>query len=122
MVYQLIKMQKTHVHIVSMKLKIQNSVECVGHSPFRYYFYIEEDKLIVEKGVFGRSKTIVPFERIQTINFEQNLAHQVFSVLRLKVDTAGSAQKEFEFDAIAIDQAQALRKIILEKKYYQSLK
>jgi hypothetical protein len=33
-------MQKTHVHIVSMKLKIQNSVECVGHSPFRYYFYI----------------------------------------------------------------------------------
>jgi len=83
---------------------------------FRYYFHIVEDKLIVEKGVFGRSKTIIPFERIQTINFEQNLAHQVFSVIRLKVDTAGSAQKEFEFDAIAIDQAQALRKIVLEKK------
>lgn len=83
---------------------------------FRYYFHIEEDKLIVEKGVFGRSKTIIPFERIQTINFEQNLAHQVFSVLRLKVDTAGSAQKEFEFDAIANDQAHALREIILEKK------
>ncbi len=83
---------------------------------FRYYFHIEDDKLIVEKGIFGRSKTIIPFERIQTINFEQNLAHQVFSVLRLKVDTAGSAQKEFEFDAIATDQAHALREIILEKK------
>ena len=83
---------------------------------FRYYFHIEEDKLIVEKGIFGRSKTIIPFERIQTINFEQNLAHQVFSVLRLKVDTAGSSQKEFEFDAIAKDQAHALREIILEKK------
>ncbi len=83
---------------------------------FRYYFHIEEDKLIVEKGIFGRSKTIIPFERIQTINFEQNLAHQLFSVLRLKVDTAGSAQKEFEFDAIAKDQANALREIILEKK------
>lgn len=83
---------------------------------FRYYFHIEEDKLIVEKGIFGRSKTIIPFERIQTINFEQNLAHQLFSVLRLKVDTAGSSQKEFEFDAIAKDQAQALREIILEKK------
>lgn len=83
---------------------------------FRYYFHIEEDKLIVEKGIFGRSKTIIPFERIQTINFEQNLAHQLFSVLRLKVDTAGSAQKEFEFDAISEDQAYALREIILEKK------
>ena len=83
---------------------------------FRYYFHIEEDKLIVEKGIFGRSKTIIPFERIQTINFEQNLAHQLFSVLRLKVDTAGSSKKEFEFDAIAKDQAHALREIILEKK------
>ena len=83
---------------------------------FRYYFHIEDDKLIVEKGVFGRSKTIIPFERIQTINFEQNLVHQVFSVLRLKVDTAGSSQKEFEFDAIANDQAHALRELVLEKK------
>ena len=83
---------------------------------FRYYFHIEEDKLIVEKGIFGRSKTIIPFERIQTINFEENLAHQLFSVLRLKVDTAGSSQQEFEFDAIAKDQAHALREIILEKK------
>ena len=83
---------------------------------FRYYFHIEEDKLIVEKGIFGRSKTIIPFERIQTINFEENLAHQLFSVLRLKVDTAGSSQKEFEFDAIAKDQAHALRELILEKK------
>lgn len=83
---------------------------------FRYYFHIEEDKLIVEKGVFGRSKTIIPFERIQTINFEENLAHQAFSVVRLKVDTAGSSQKEFEFDAIAKDQAFALREIVLEKK------
>jgi len=83
---------------------------------FRYYFHINDDKLIVEKGLISRSKTIIPFERIQTINFEQNLAHQVFSVVRLKVDTAGSAQKEFEFDAIGSDQAQALRDIILEKK------
>ncbi len=83
---------------------------------FRYYFHIEEDKLIVEKGIFGRSKTIIPFERIQTINFEENIAHQLFSVLRLKVDTAGSSQKEFEFDAIAKDQAYALRELILEKK------
>lgn len=83
---------------------------------FRYFYYIENDKLIVEKGVFGRSKTSIPFERIQTINFEQNLAHQVFSVLRLKVDTAGSAKKEFEFDAIQQEEAHQLRDVILSKR------
>ena len=98
-----------------------SAIACIGMiysimTFFRYYFHIDEDKLIVEKGIFGRSKTIIPFERIQTINFEQNLAHQAFSVVRLKVDTAGSSQKEFEFDALGKDQAHALREIILEKK------
>lgn len=83
---------------------------------FRYYFYLEGDKLVVEKGVFGRSKTIIPFDRIQTINFEQNIVHQIFSVLRLKVDTAGSAKKEFEFDAIGKDIANVLREKVLAHK------
>ena len=89
---------------------------------FRYYYYIEDDKLIVDRGVFGKSKTSIPFERIQTINFEQNIAHQVFSTLRLKIDTAGSAKKEFEFDAIQKEEAYALRALVLDFKASTSKK
>jgi len=83
---------------------------------FRYYFYINEDELIIESGVFKRSKLNVPFDRIQTINFEQNIIHRIFNVVRLKIDTAGSAKAEFEFHAISNEKADKLRNLLLSKK------
>ena len=83
---------------------------------FRYYFYINEDELIIESGVFKRSKLNVPFDRIQTINFEQNIIHRIFNVVRLKIDTAGSAKAEFEFHAINNEKADDLRNLLLSKK------
>ncbi|HAQ37146.1 MAG TPA: hypothetical protein DCQ58_01440, partial [Saprospirales bacterium] len=39
-------------------------------SYLRYYFYIDNDELVVVKGIFKRSRTNIPFQRIQTINIE----------------------------------------------------
>jgi len=83
---------------------------------FRYYFYINDKELIIESGVFKRSKMNVPFDRIQTINFEQNIIHRIFDVVRLKIDTAGSAKAEFEFHAISSNKANSLRNLLLSKK------
>lgn len=83
---------------------------------FRTYFYIVDDELIFQTGVFQRRKTSIPFARIQTINFEQNIIHQVFDVLKLKVDTAGSDKNEFEFHALESDKAHALRSLIMHEK------
>jgi len=83
---------------------------------FRYYFYVDTEELVIESGVFKRSKLNVPFDRIQTINFEQNIIHRLFNVVRLKVDTAGSAQAEFEFHAINEQKADELRELLLSKK------
>ena len=83
---------------------------------FRYYFYLDQEELIIESGVFKRSKLNVPFDRIQTINFEQNIIHRIFNVVRLKVDTAGSAKAEFQFHAIGIEKANQLRNVLLSKK------
>ncbi len=83
---------------------------------FRYYFYLEKDELIIESGVIKRSKLNVPFDRIQTINFEQNIVHRIFNVVRLKIDTAGSAKAEFQFQAIDSETANQLRDILLSKR------
>jgi len=83
---------------------------------FRYYFYVDTDELVIESGVLKRSKLNVPFDRIQTINFEQNIIHRLFNVVRLKVDTAGSSQAEFEFHAIDNQKADELRELLLSKK------
>lgn len=83
---------------------------------FRMRFYILNNELILESGVFSRKKTIIPFEKIQTINFEQNIVHRFFSVTRLKIDTAGSVKNEFEFHAIDEEKASALRDLIIAGK------
>jgi putative membrane protein len=83
---------------------------------FRTYFFIQNDELILHSGILQRKKTSIPFSKIQTINFEQNIIHQLFSVLKLKIDTAGSDKNEFEFHAIESEKAHALRTLILHEK------
>jgi len=83
---------------------------------YKYYFYLDEDELNIKSGVFGKKLVNIPFERIQTIDFEQNIVHQIFNVVSLKIDTAGSAKSEFKFDALDRDTAEQLRTMILQKK------
>lgn len=82
----------------------------------RFYFFLSEDKLHVFKGIFTRVKLDIPFDRIQSITFEQNVIHQLFKVARVKVDTAGSSSEEFEFAALDLKKADQLRSFILSRK------
>jgi len=83
---------------------------------FKYFFYISGEKLVVEKGVFKRSILEIPFDRIQSINFEQNLIHRLFGVVKLHMDTAGSATSELELSALDRTVAKQLSGIILSVK------
>ncbi len=89
-------------------------ISIIGY--FRFYYFLSDDHLIVRKGVLRKKNLDIPFERIQSVNFEQNIVQQIFQVVSLKIDTAGSGGKEFEFDAMDKDQAEALREIILTRK------
>ncbi len=82
----------------------------------RFHFYLSESKLHVQSGVFTRTKMDIPFDRIQTISFEQNVIHQLFNVTKLKIDTAGSSKEEFEFAALEKAKAQDLRNFILSRR------
>jgi len=83
---------------------------------FKYYFYLEDDKLIVLKGVFKKTKLEIPFDRIQSINFEQNLIHRLFNVVKLNMDTAGSAGSELQINALDYTLANAISDYILKHK------
>jgi putative membrane protein len=83
---------------------------------FRYTFFIEGEELIIETGVLGRKRTGIPFDRIQTINFEQHVLHQVLNVVQVNVDTAGSAKTELNIHALGRKQAEELRSFVLSQK------
>ncbi len=79
---------------------------------FRFYFHIADDELVVQQGILNKKRTSIPFDRIQTINIEQNLIHQLFKVVKVEVDTAGTDKSEFSFDALKMDMAEQLTMIL----------
>lgn len=83
---------------------------------FKFYYYIKDDEFIIEKGLFQKVKINLPFDRIQTINFEQSPIHQLFDVVRLEVDSAGSMQNEIAIQAISRSDAEFIRSYILTEK------
>lgn len=83
---------------------------------FRFYFHLEENAIVIDKGVLKRTKTNIPFERIQTINFSQNIIHQIFNVVSVEIDTAGAGKAEISIDALNKEDANALREYILAEK------
>ena len=90
---------------------------------FRYKFHIEGTDLVIEKGVFSKKRIVIPFDRIQSINFKQNIIHQIFNVVGLEIDTAGTNKKEFDFHAISKNTGKNLRDYIFaNRKAVQSTK
>ncbi len=85
-------------------------------SYFKFYYYIKNEELVIERGLFQKKKLNVPFDRIQTINFSQNLIHRFFNVVSLEIDTAGSSGKEFTISALSKDKAERIRNYLLSQK------
>ncbi len=87
---------------------------------FKYKFHTNEEEFIVEKGVFSKKRIVIPFDRIQSINFKQNIVQQIFNVVGLEIDTAGTSKKEFDFNALDIGLSKELRDYIFANKKQQN--
>lgn len=83
---------------------------------YRYFYHVEEEELIIQKGVFNQSRTKLPFERIQNLHIEQNVLHRSLNVVSLRIESAGSAGSEVTIDALKRPEAELLRDYIFEQK------
>lgn len=78
----------------------------------RFTFFISNDALKIAKGVFVRDNITIPFDRIQTVHLHQNVVQQVLGLTGVKVDTAGSAQKELQVHALLRKDAVLLQQLL----------
>ncbi len=84
----------------------------------RYTYRIEDNELRIEHGLFVKKKRYIPFERIQSLDFSENILHRPFGLVKVKVETAGGGQDESEAEMTAIKKTDAMeiRRIIAEAK------
>lgn len=78
---------------------------------WRYTFQLIDGELIVVKGVIGVDRLTVPVDRIQSLGIDQELLHRMTGLVKVSVDTAGSAEAEFSIDAIARPVAEELQRL-----------
>jgi putative membrane protein len=79
-------------------------------------FYIRDGELVLESGLFRKSRLNVPLDRIQSVNFRQGILHRLLSVVAVDIDTAGSSGHEFSLQAITHEKAGALRLFVESQK------
>ncbi len=76
---------------------------------WRRTWWLDGGVLHLDEGILVRSERRIPLERIQHVELEQRLRHQVFGLSIVRVETAGGSGAELRLDSISTGTAEALR-------------
>lgn len=74
-----------------------------------FKFKLAEGKFILKKGILVKETVELPFDRIQSVEINQNFLHRAFQLAALKINTAGSAGSEITIHALTLEEAQSLK-------------
>lgn len=81
---------------------------------FKFYIDYKLEEFVIENGILNKTKTSIPFNKIQKVTIDQSLIQRVFNVYKLELDTAGSDGKEASISAISQEMAVELKQHLLE--------
>ena len=88
-----------------------------GYLTYRRFTYeLTPDTFDVAQGVLGRTEREIPIRRIQNVDIQQNLLHQLFDVAVVRIETAGGGGTEATLSVVGIDEARAIQRGIRERR------
>lgn len=82
----------------------------------RFTYWFEDQELHIEKGIFVRKHQLVPFERIQSVNFKESILHRPFGLVSVTLETAGSEESGMKLLAISKRQAEWIEDVTKKAK------
>ena len=74
-----------------------------------FQFKVQDNHFILKQGILNKTNTSISFDRIQNINFKQNIIQQLISVHEVNIETAGSNKTEISIKALSFQKAKALK-------------
>ena len=91
----------------------------ISYLNYRFFtFRISEEthEFIVQRGWVNKTKTVIKLDKIQQVNLNQKLLHQLLNVYEVEVDTAGSQDVEVKIKAVSGKVAQQLKQQLLQQR------
>lgn len=82
----------------------------------RFRYFIGEDDIRIESGVFSRTARSIPYERIQDVSIEQQLLARLLNLAQVKFETGGGEADEARLRYVSLAEATRLRELVREHK------
>ena len=82
---------------------------------FSFRFRLQPNLLLVEKGIFTKVKTEIPFSKIQAIHQNQTFLHRLTNTCELIISTSGTAKEEITIKGISLEHAAHLKGLLSSK-------
>lgn len=77
---------------------------------YRFSYWVTEDALQIEYGIFRRTKRTISKNRIQSIDLTENIVHRIFKLVQVQIETASSGNAaEASLPAVKLREGEALR-------------
>jgi putative membrane protein len=81
-----------------------------------FRFYIKNGELLIHEGWLVRKTSSIPLDRIQSVEVDEDLLHRLLGLVKLRIETAGSAKTEAAISALRRPMAEALRDALLQNR------
>ena len=89
------------------------ALKSIGFKKMKYV--VREKDISYKKGVFFRSLTTVPFNRIQHIEIDEGPVSRFFKLVSLSVFTAGDSSDDLKISGLLKEEAQQIKEFISNK-------
>ena len=76
---------------------------------------LREKDIIFKKGLFWRRSTLLPFNKVQHIEFHRNPIERKLGLSRLNIFTAGGSGVDLQIRGLENERAEKIKQYILEK-------
>ncbi|WP_299671681.1 PH domain-containing protein [uncultured Polaribacter sp.] len=96
--------------ILSIALLFVVFIKLIGFKKRKYA--VREKDISYKKGVFFRSLTTVPFNRIQHVEIDQGPISRYFNLVSLSVFTAGDSSDDLKISGLLKEDAQQIKEYI----------
>lgn len=94
----------------------------VGFLSWRFTRYvIDGTELRINSGIVTKASRRIPYERIQSVDIAEPLVARIFGLAELRIEMAGGKNSRTSLRFLKLDDAAALRKVLLARTHGQSV-
>lgn len=81
----------------------------------------DPSELVIRSGILFRTERHIPYERIQNLDAVQNLAHRMFGVMEIRVQTASGTDPEATLSVVPVHAYDEMRRRVFAERHTEEL-